>query len=233
MMSAFLSSGARRRDPILNSPTVVKFILACFLAVHASQMLGGEANQTWIIFNFGLHPLHVLDREGWVTAWLWFPAWTKLLTYVFLHFDLTHLILNSVWFLVFGTLVARRTGTWRFLVLFVLTSLVGGILHVLLHAGSMVPVIGASAMVSGMMGASFRFLLRGWHEAPDAALLPLTHPRIVLATVAFCIINIAFGLLGALPDGSGSMVAWEAHMGGYLAGLVLFPLFDRRGRIEG
>ena len=232
-MSAPLSSDARTRAPILNAPAVVKIILVIFLAVHASQILGGEANQTWVIFNFGLHPLQVFDREGWATAWLWFPAWTKLLTYVFLHFDLTHLILNSLWFLVFGTLVARRTGTWRFLVLFVLTSAAGGILHVLLHAGSMVPVIGASGMVSGMMGASFRFLLRGWHEVPDPALLPLTHPRIVLATIVFFVINMAFGLLGALPDGSGSIVAWEAHMGGYLAGLVLFPLFDRRGPAGG
>ena len=227
-MSEFSPAGRSIREPILKSPAVVKIILGLFVLVHAIQMLGGEANQLWMIFNFGLHPLQVLDTEGWVTAWLWFPAWIKLFTHAFLHIDLTHLLLNSLWFLVFATLVARRTGTWRFLVLFVITAVAGGAFHVLVHPGSMVPVIGASGVVSGMMGAAFRFILRGFDTPPDAPLLPLFHPRVVLAVLAWCTFNAVFGLLGFSPDGSQSLIAWEAHLGGFLAGLLLYPIFDRR-----
>ena len=126
--------------PLVNAPGVVLVLILAFVVVHAIQMLGGEANQVWMIFNFGLHPLHVTDTGGWATAWLWFPAWIKLVTHAFLHADLAHLVFNSVWFLVFGSIVARRTGTWRFLALFLVTAVAGGLVHVLVYPQSMIPV---------------------------------------------------------------------------------------------
>ena len=218
--------------PLVNAPGVVLVLILAFVVVHAIQMLGREANQVWMIFNFGLHPLHLTDTGGWATALLWFPAWIKLVTHAFLHADLAHLVFNSVWFLVFGSIVARRTGTWRFLALFLVTAVAGGLVHVLVYPQSMIPVIGASGAVSGVLGASFRFILRGWHTPADAPLLPLFSRTVLTAALVWSLLNFALGAIGFTPDGFGTLIAWEAHMGGFLAGLVLFPLFDRRLRSE-
>lgn len=232
-MTGFVSENERQvQGPLVNAPGVVLVFIVAFVCVHAMQMLGGEGNQLWMLFNFGLHPLHVTDTGGWATAWLWFPAWTKLVTHAFLHADLTHLVFNSLWFLVFGSIVARRTGTWRFLALFLLTTVAGGLVHVLVYPQSMTPVIGASGAVSGILGASFRFILRGWHTPTDAPLLPLFSRTVLLAALVWSLLNFALGTIGFTPDGFGALIAWEAHMGGFLAGLVLFPLFDRRLRAE-
>lgn len=229
-MAGFVSEPEHRaQGPIVDAPFVVKAIILSLVIVHVIQLTGGDDYRVWMIFNFGLHPLQVIDQEGWVTAWLWFPAWTKMVTHAFLHADLTHLLLNSLWLLVFGTVVARRTGTWRFLLLFLVTAIAGGAAHVATHWGSMMPVIGASGAVSGLMGASFRFVLRGWNAPPGSPLLPLFSQTVLLAALAWSLVNFVLGTLGYTPDGLGVLVAWEAHMGGFLAGLILFPLFDRRG----
>ena len=220
------------QGPILNAPAVVQVLILAFVVIHAIQMLGSEGNRTWMIFNFGLHPLHVTDTSGWATAWLWFPAWTQLVTHAFLHLDLAHLALNSLWFLVFGSIVARRTGPWLFLLLFVVTAVAGALVHVLLYPSSVVPVIGASGAVSGVLGASFRFILRGWYTPVDAPLLPLFSRQVMAGVVVWSLLNYALGATGFTPDGFGALIAWEAHMGGFVAGLVLFPLFDSRGRFR-
>lgn len=229
MTPSFPDEEPEAQGPILNAPAVVQVLILSFVGVHAIQMLGSDGNRTWMIFNFGLHPLHVTDASGWASALLWFPAWTQLVTHAFLHLDLAHLALNSLWFLVFGSIVARRTGPWLFLMLFVVTAVAGALVHVLLYSLSVVPVIGASGAVSGVLGASFRFILRGWYTPVDAPLLPLLSRKVLAAVVVWSLLNYALGVFGLTPNGFGAMIAWEAHMGGFLAGLVLFPMFDRRG----
>ena len=86
--------------------------------------------------------------------------WT-FVTYAFLHGDLNHLVFNSIWLLAFGSPVARRFGTWRFLVFFAPSAAAGGALvHLATHFGQLLPMIGASAAISGAMAAVTRFVFR-------------------------------------------------------------------------
>jgi membrane associated rhomboid family serine protease len=102
------------------------------------------------------------------------------------------------------------------------------------------PMIGASAAVSGFMAGAIRFAFqRGGplamfrHEEPAAYLVPaaplssaLRDPRIMVFLLAWFGLNLLFGIGSiGLPGGEQS-IAWEAHIGGFLAGLLLFPLFD-------
>ena len=79
------------------------------------------------------------------------------MTYAFLHGDLNHLVFNSIWLLAFGTPVARRFGTWRFLAFFAATAAGGALVHLATHFGQLLPMIGASAAISGAMAAAMRF----------------------------------------------------------------------------
>jgi membrane associated rhomboid family serine protease len=168
--------------------------------------------------------------------------WT-LLTYAFLHADWMHDGLNSVWLIAFGAPVARRFGSLRFLALFLVTALCGVLTHYALHAYEPMPIIGASAAVSGAMGAALRFVFQpgaplGLALAlrPDEPLayrlpaLPLRRTlqdrRVLTFIIFWFVTNFAFGVAAqplGLTDGG---IAWEAHVGGFLAGLLLFSWFD-------
>ena len=155
------------------------------------------------------------------------------------HGDLTHLLINSAWLLAFGTPVARRTDPLRFLAFFAFAGIAGALLYLIVNGGVLTLMVGASGAISGLMGASFRFVFRSledggaWAFAGTARHIPLTgladtlrDRRIVTAVVAWTVLNIllAWGASG-LTEAAG--IAWEAHLGGFFAGLLLFGLFDR------
>jgi membrane associated rhomboid family serine protease len=142
----------------------------------------------------------------------------------------------------FGSAVARRFGALRFLLFFAVTAAAGAFAHLLAYAGQNAPVIGASAAISGTMAGAMRFAFqRGgplsfWRTGGDADFrVPaaslaetLRHPAVLVFLVVWMGINLLFGLI-SLPIsgiGSGEVVAWQAHIGGFLAGLLLFSWFD-------
>lgn len=163
----------------------------------------------------------------------------SFLTYALLHGSWTHVGLNGMWLAAFGTPIARRCGALRFLALGALTALAGALAHWASHAYDTTPMVGASAAVSGMMAAAARFMFTPLH--PDDAALFSGHahlrPRQSLADLAsnrrvliflgiWFAINLLFGY-AAVPLGlAEGGIAWEAHLGGFVAGFLLFPLMD-------
>lgn len=162
--------------------------------------------------------------------------------HMFVHGDISHILFNSIWLIVFGTGVARRMGTdWGdtagrffrtsfFLTFYLICGLAGLLAYYLVQPLSPVPVVGASGAISGLMGAAMRFVVLDKNRQRDPALLAGLFSRpIILVTIAFTLMNLgtslSFGMAG------GPRIAWEAHMGGYLAGLILFPLFDIAGKM--
>jgi membrane associated rhomboid family serine protease len=164
-------------------------------------------------------------------------------TYSLIHADLTHLGFNAIWLLAFGSPVARRFGAMRFLLFFLLTVAAGALAHLLCHAGDLSPMVGASAAISGAMGAATRFAFeRGgpldlWHSdrqnanhVPAAPLLvALRNPRVLAFLAVWFGLNLLFGLGSVSLTGEDQIVAWQAHVGGFLAGLLAFSAFDRPG----
>ena len=165
--------------------------------------------------------------------------WT-FVTYSLLHGSWMHLGVN-------GGLAARlrqRGGAplrpLRFLAFFAVTAAAGAAMHLLTNAGSQAPMIGASASISGAMAAAMRFAfqrggpLGSLRSADDAAFhvpaLPLTRvlsdARVLAFLAVWFGINILFGLGSQSITGGDEVVAWQAHIGGFLAGLLLFSWFD-------
>lgn len=163
--------------------------------------------------------------------------WT-FLGYALLHGSWGHVLLNSVWLAAFGTPVARRCGAGRFLLLAAAAALGGAAAHVIVHPLSVAPLVGASAAVSGLMAAATRFVFaagagrgRGGAAAPTLSLAELLRNRTaaLFVTVWFAT-NLLFGLLATPLGVTDSSIAWEAHIGGFLVGLLLFPLVEPRPR---
>jgi membrane associated rhomboid family serine protease len=170
--------------------------------------------------------------------------WT-LLTYAFMHGSWTHVLLNCVWLVAFGPPVARRFGAPRFLAFFALTAVAGALTHWAFYQMDFAPLIGASAADSGMMAAATRFIFepgaplgspQGFSlsagEAdplrPAPRLSQLLRQRRPLGFIAIWLAtNFIFGAGAQALGASDLPVAWIAHVGGFVAGLVAFPLFDR------
>lgn len=254
------------RQPVFKVPAALIAVLAVLVAIHvARQFIPGtwdDALFTHLAFvpgrlSYGFEPDRVRDavlavaqqgadgyREAQAERFFLGSGspqpWTTV-GYALLHADAAHIGLNGVWLLAFGTPVARRFGPWRFIVLLAATAWAGAAVYWALHPLDLMPVIGASAAVSGCMGAALRFMFRPRVAAspdaddvrPAAALQPapplreiFRDRRAVSFIVAWFATNLVFGI-GSLPLGLASgPVAWEAHIGGFVAGLLLFPLFD-------
>ena len=142
-----------------------------------------------------------------------FEFWTSFLTYAFLHGGLMHLALNGAVFLGLGGMLANGMGAVRFLILFAVTSVAGALLFGLI-AQAEGPLVGASGAIFGFFGA-----LKSWEW------------RYIRATGAPA--NRFWGTIGGLVainvvlavafPGEGSL-AWEAHLGGFIAGFLIAPL---------
>jgi membrane associated rhomboid family serine protease len=232
------------RERIFNVPVVVLSLLAVMGLVHALMTLVLSADQSsdfLVLFAFvpGRYDLKLLSQLWWVPGW-GAAVWT-FLTYAFIHGNLMHLGFNGVWLLAFGTPVARRFGPLRFLIFFLLSAAVGAALHLAVHSGERLPMVGASAAISGAMAAAMRFAfqrggplgpLRRDEEAAYRVPAPplsvmLREPRLIVFLIVWFGVNLLFGLEIVSLPGEGDMpIAWEAHIGGFLAGLVSFALFD-------
>lgn len=234
---------ASQREPAFNIPGVIVALIASFVAVHlVREYVLTDFDRDYFDAMFAFIPTRydsTLLPDGALPGGLGAEIWT-FITYAFIHGSWVHLGVNSIWFLPFGSAVARRFGAPRFLAFFAVTAIAGAAMHLATHAGEQFPMIGASAAISGTMAAAMRFafqrrgplgILRGNEtDAYRVPALPLTgvlrDARVLLFLGVWFGINIVFGV-GTFPSlTGGETVAWQAHIGGFLAGLLLFAWFD-------
>jgi membrane associated rhomboid family serine protease len=223
-------------------PAVVIATVVVLVAVHGVRTwLLSDDQDVRFLLDFAFIPA----RYGTETAGA-FPGgfgaelWT-FFTYAFIHADLMHLGLNLAWLLPFGTALARRFGPWRYTLFMLVMAALGALAHLVTHFGAMEPMIGASAAISGAMAAAMRFMfqrhgpLARWRDGtldgyrvPAAPLTTtLRDPRFLLFLAAWLGLNALFGL-GSISFGTeaGQELAWQAHIGGFFGGLLLFNVFD-------
>lgn len=220
-------------QPIFNVPRIIPIVLGLVTLVHLYRLyVLDHVGKIEFLYYFAFIPARISDDVHGIFA-DWTSIWT-LLSYSFLHGDWTHIIVNSIWMLAFGSVVARRFGVVRFLAFCAAGSICGAIAHFFVDSQSLVPMIGASAVVSACMGASVRFAFPMGgrfgamaHRLPAQSLSSSLRNRQALAFVCiWFVINLFFGLGGELVSGEGQSIAWQAHIGGFLLGFLCFGLFD-------
>jgi membrane associated rhomboid family serine protease len=257
--------GQGRHEPVFNIPAVIVAIVCLLFAVEALRQTLSASNDLALVKALAFVPARVTawfwmddvvehlkalaatGEEGAraAIAGSFFigdgelKPWTAL-TYAALHGGWAHAGVNSLWLIAFGSPVARRFGVARFLALFAICALAGAFAHFLTNMYDATPVVGASASVSGAMGAATRFVFQPGaalgqtmaptadpHAAPALPLSRLISDRRVTAfLVVWFVMNFVFGSFAAPLGLSDAPIAWQAHVGGFLAGLLLFALFD-------
>lgn len=153
------------------------------------------------------------------------PERLTLVSYMFFHLDIVHLLGNMVFLWVFGDNVEDAMGHWRFLLFYLACGVLGGLLHAIMQPSSPVPLIGASGAVAGVIAAYL-----------------ILHPRVRMWVLAFNVLPLRISAMLALGAWIAMQVvmlvvtatrpepiAWWAHIGGLIAGALLVVVLRRPG----
>ncbi len=216
----------RRSFPFATTALIVANVLV-FLG---ELSLGPGLNR--FVFYFGIIPARYTTPHGVATMTaesFFIPVFASM----FLHGGWLHLIGNMLFLFVFGRSVEDRYGSLKFLLLYFLSGFVAAVAHIALNAGSRVPTIGASGAIAGVLGAYFL----SYPTARITTLIPLfiifwtvEVPAILLLGYWFLIQFFAGFQALAIESATAGGVAWWAHVGGFIFGMILVLLLRPRRR---
>jgi membrane associated rhomboid family serine protease len=232
---AFLQEPHQTHQPMFRIPFVVMATAVVLALAYLGWAFAPANIANLVLADFAFWPARYsaayLAAHGAAQQSL-FELAVPFIGYVFLHGDISHLVINCLWLLAFGPIVARRWGPGLFLAMFFICAVAAAFAHLATNWGSENPVIGASGAISGLMGAGIR-MLRGrvWIEGePFPRLASVFSSPVLVFTLFWLLANVLAGYTGIGMDAQIRLIAWQAHIGGFVAGLLLATPFDAFAR---
>jgi membrane associated rhomboid family serine protease len=218
--------------PSRSFPIVTVGLIVVNAIVFLAELAMGAQGLRAAVFNYGLVPVFVSNYAagGDISAGrALFPFFSSM----FLHGGFLHLIGNMWYLWIFGDNVEDRLGHVRFLAFYIICGILGNLAHFAFNTGSQVPTIGASGAVAGVLGV---YLV----SYPRARIVVLLWLGFLIQFIELpALIVLGFWLILQFINGAFSVVmssatggvAWWAHIGGFLGGILIFKLFRPRPRI--
>jgi len=211
-------------NPISITPFSTILIISLNILIFIMQIMFGEDGKS-IVYNYGALPHNIISFQSSQPI----PPVLTIFTSMFMHGGLFHLVMNMLFFWIFGNNIEERLGHVRFIVFYIFCGFVAAFSHALISPGSNIPMIGASGAVAGMLGA---YIL----------LFPMARIRTIvflgfyvtvikipaLIVIGFwAIIQVVSGLISQGNAAQGG-IAFFAHVGGFIAGLSTIKLWQPR-----
>jgi membrane associated rhomboid family serine protease len=211
--------------PRYTTPWINYFLIVLNCLVFLYELQLGPRNLNTLFLTFGMVPARMTAalRVGAFAA-----AFLPVLTSMFMHAGWLHIIFNMWWLWIFGDNVEDWLGHFRYLIFYLLSGLGAAVVHLMFNWGSRVPSVGASGAIAGVMGAYFVLF-------PSARVLTFIFvfftwlPAWLILGYWF-VLQFLSGAATSMAAGQGSSggIAVWAHVGGFLAGVVMIKLFPRR-----
>lgn len=204
------------REPFINLPPLTKILVGAMIFIHVGLQLAAHLGLPQILM-FAYDELSFIPARfsGVAPTHIW--TYATPITYAFLHGGWLHLALNSLMLLALCAGYEKQEGASRTLCVFLSTSVFAIFLQFCFAPTSTIPIVGASGGISGLFGALIAMLYLTGRFGNQGSLLR--------AVIVFILISVVIGLVGG-PGGA--MVAWIAHIGGFLSGIGLTFLWHRR-----
>jgi membrane associated rhomboid family serine protease len=194
----------RRREPMINAPWTVLVLVVALVGLHGWRVLAHASAVPLALTLSDLAERH----------------WAPLVTYMFIHASWAHVLMNAAFCLVFGAPVARvlgsaARGAGAFYLFFIVCGVLAALGYAALYPRGAWVLVGGSGAASGLMGGAARLLDGRGRPAP------LSSRPVIAMTMGWILANALLGLSGLTPGAAGLPVAWQAHIVGYAAGLLL------------
>ncbi len=217
----------RDDNPAQRTPVVTRALIALNVVAFVFELSLGP-NRNWFLHNWGLVPGRLM--YGFLGALPLQEPVTTVFVSMFLHAGWLHLV-GNLWYLwIFGDNVEDRIGRVRFLLFYLAGGVASALLHVMLHPWSEIPVVGASGAIAAVLGAYAVLFPR----AKVVTLIPIFFFFQIVALPAMLVLGLWFVFQffsGTLAlAGAGGGVAWWAHIGGFVFGMVVVAFLRRRER---
>ena len=215
-------------NPTKITPVVtIALIVVCIVIFFYQFFLGFEGGRLFV-YQFGAIPAVLFGHASLPRDAVAIPASFSLMTSMFLHGGFLHLAGNMLYLWIFGNNIEDAMGHRRFILFYIVCGIVATMTHALTNPGSDVPMIGASGAISGVLGAYLLLFPR----ARVLVLVPIwIFIRMFYIPAGFVL---AFWFLLQLMSGAASVgqggggVAWFAHIGGFIAGMILIGVFKHK-----
>jgi membrane associated rhomboid family serine protease len=212
-------------EPVFNAPLIVMATIAVLAAIHLALWFAGDSIRVWFFYAFAFIPARFSGAYPMLPG----SQYWSFLTYAFLHADWMHLFFNCLWLLVFGTPVARYLGTGGYLVLSAIAAVSGALASLILYGTAEVIIVGASGVVSGLLGGAMPLMMA---RRTPAGRIPLSLPELLSngRALTFMAVWLAITIFSGAAGWTGQGflqqggIAWEAHVGGFIGGIAAFYL---------
>ena len=224
----------RDDQPSLSTPFINYFLIALNVVIFLFELLVGAQSRgdlNALMFQFGVIPRHEISLLSGTPTFSPAAAFLPILTSMFLHASWGHVI-GNMWFLwIFGDNVEDYLGHFKYLVFYLLSGVAASLTHIMLNASSGVPSVGASGAIAGVLGAYFILYPRARVLTWFPILFLFEIPAWLMLGYWF-LIQFFSGTATAIAEtgqSSGGIAFW-AHVGGFVAGILMIKLFPGRPR---
>ncbi|CEO89702.1 rhomboid family intramembrane serine protease [Syntrophaceticus schinkii] len=212
-----------RSFPYVNIALIILNVLVFF-----KQLTLPAQHLNSFFYTYGVIPAQVVNQTSSGTSLI--AMGIPFISAMFIHGNWLHLLGNMLYLWIFGDNVEDRMGHLPYLFFYLLVGIIGSIAHIISAPGSEVPIIGASGAIAGILGA----YILAFPRARILTLVPVFFFITFIQVPALIFLPIWFliQILNALSTAgmAAEAVAWWAHIGGFIAGAILYPFFSRYSR---
>ena len=208
-------------NPTSGKPLITYFIIGLCILIFILQ-LGSQTYKTGQLFySYGLIPSVLMGHNQLPLDLYVVPGWITIFTSMFMHGGFMHLAGNMLYMWIFADNIEDNLGPKKFLIFYLLTGIGAAFTQVLMDTHSQVPMVGASGAIGGVLGA----YLINYPNAKVLVLIPFGFFTQLIKIRALYVLGFWF-ILQFISSGGG--VAYAAHIGGFISGMILILFFNRK-----
>ena len=214
-------------NPTSGKPVVTYFLIGICVVIFLMQ-LGSQSYKTGQLFySYGLIPSVLMGYDQLPMDLYAVPAYLTIFTSMFMHGGFMHLIGNMLYMWIFADNIEDSLGPKKFIIFYLLSGIGAATAQILMDTHSQVPMVGASGAIGGVLGA----YLINHPNARVLVLIPFGFFSQLIKIKALYVLGFWFVLQfinSAMMSSQGGGVAYAAHIGGFVSGVVLILFFNKK-----
>ena len=210
-------------NPTSGKPIVTYFLIASCVLIFLIQITSQSYKTGQLFYSYGLIPSVLMGNNQLPLDLYAIPSWLTIFTSMFMHGGFMHLAGNMLYMWIFADNIEDSLGPKKFLIFYLLAGTGAAMTQVLIDTQSQVPMVGASGAIGGVLGA----YLINFPKAKVLVLIPFGFFSQLIKIRALYVLGFWF-ILQFISSGGG--VAYGAHIGGFVSGMILILFFNKKNK---